>query len=41
LAIPERNASERQIARFEQGASLEEIYAMEVKAGEPRNPVTS
>ncbi len=39
LTIPEKNASERQIARFEQGASFEEIYAMEVKAGEPRNPV--
>jgi glutamate---cysteine ligase / carboxylate-amine ligase len=27
LTIPERNAAERQIARFEEGASLEEIYA--------------
>ena len=27
LAIPERNAAERQIARFEEGASLAEIYA--------------
>ena len=27
LAIPERNAAERQIARFEEGATLEEIYA--------------
>ena len=27
LAIPERNAAERQIARFEDGATLEEIYA--------------
>ncbi|MBA2384791.1 MAG: YbdK family carboxylate-amine ligase [Actinobacteria bacterium] len=27
LAIPEQNAAERQIARFEEGASLEEIYA--------------
>jgi len=35
LAIPERNAAERQIARFEEGASLEEVYAMEVRAGEP------
>ncbi len=26
LAIPERNAAERQIARFEEGASLAEIY---------------
>ena len=35
LAVPERNAAERQIARFEEGASLEEVYAMEVRAGEP------
>jgi carboxylate-amine ligase len=35
LAIPERNAAERQIARFEEGATLEEIYAEQVKAGEP------
>jgi len=34
LAIPERNAAERQIARFEEGASLEEIYAEQVKTGE-------
>ncbi len=27
LALPERNAAERQIARFEEGATLEEIYA--------------
>jgi hypothetical protein len=27
LAIPERNAAERQIARFQEGATLEEIYA--------------
>ena len=27
LALPERNAAERQIARFDEGASLEEIYA--------------
>jgi carboxylate-amine ligase len=27
LAIPERNAAERQIARFEEGVSLEQIYA--------------
>jgi carboxylate-amine ligase len=26
LAIPERNSAERQIARFEEGASLETIY---------------
>ena len=30
LAIPERNAAERQIARFEEGATLEEIYAEQV-----------
>jgi glutamate---cysteine ligase / carboxylate-amine ligase len=35
LAVPERNAAERQIARFEEGASLEEVYALEVRAGEP------
>jgi glutamate---cysteine ligase / carboxylate-amine ligase len=35
LAIPERNAAERQIARFEEGASLAEIYAEQVRAGEP------
>jgi carboxylate-amine ligase len=35
LAIPERNAAERQIARFDEGATLEEIYAEQVRAGEP------
>jgi len=35
LAIPERNAAERQIARFEEGGSLQEIYAEQVQAGEP------
>lgn len=30
LAIPDRNAAERQIARHEEGASLEEIYAEQV-----------
>ena len=35
LAIPERNAAERQIQRFDEGASLREIYAEQVKAGEP------
>jgi glutamate---cysteine ligase / carboxylate-amine ligase len=35
LAIPERNAAERQIARFEEGATLEEIYAEQVRASEP------
>ena len=31
LTIPEANAAERQIARFEEGASLEEIYAEQVR----------
>jgi len=35
LNVPERNAAERQIARFAEGASLEEIYAEQVRAGEP------
>ena len=35
LAVPDRNAAERQIARFEEGATLEEIYAEQVRAGEP------
>jgi carboxylate-amine ligase len=35
LAIPERNAAERQIARFEEGAGLQEVYAEQVRAGEP------
>jgi glutamate---cysteine ligase / carboxylate-amine ligase len=34
LAIPERNAAERQIARHEEGASTEEIFAEQVRAGE-------
>ncbi len=34
LAIPERNAAERQIERVEDGASLEEIYAEQVRATE-------
>ena len=34
LAVPDRNAAERQIERFEDGASLEEIYAEQVKATE-------
>ena len=34
LAIPERNAAERQIERFEEGASLEEIYTEQVRATE-------
>jgi carboxylate-amine ligase len=34
LAVPEHNAAERQIERFESGAPLEEIYAEQVKATE-------
>ncbi len=34
LAIPERNAAERQIARHDEGWSLEEIYAEQVGATE-------
>ena len=34
LSIPEQNAAERQIERFEEGASLEEIYAEQVRATE-------
>ena len=34
LAVPERNAAERQIERFEDGATLEQIYAEQVQATE-------
>jgi carboxylate-amine ligase len=34
LAVPAQNPAERQRARFEEGASLAEIYAEQVKAGE-------
>src|SRR6266404_5853461 len=34
LAIPERNAAERQIARHEEGWSMEEIFVEQVRAGE-------
>jgi carboxylate-amine ligase len=34
LAVPAANAAERQIARLAQGATLEEIYAEQVRAGE-------
>jgi carboxylate-amine ligase len=34
LAIPDRNAAERQIARHEEGASLEEIFVEQIRAGE-------
>jgi len=35
LAVPAANASERQIARFEDGATLEEIYAEQVRTQAP------
>ena len=35
LAVPAANSAERQLARYEEGASLEEIYAEQVAAGEP------
>jgi carboxylate-amine ligase len=35
LTVPDVNAAERQIARFEEGSTLEEVYAQEVRAGEP------
>jgi carboxylate-amine ligase len=35
LAVPDRNAAERQIWRYDEGASLEEIYAEQVRASEP------
>jgi carboxylate-amine ligase len=34
LAVPEQNAAERQIERFDEGVSLEEIYAEQVRATE-------
>jgi glutamate---cysteine ligase / carboxylate-amine ligase len=34
LAVPAANAAERQIARFEEGATLEEIYAEQVRRKE-------
>jgi carboxylate-amine ligase len=34
LAVPSQNAAERQRARFEEGATLAEIYAEQVRAGE-------
>jgi carboxylate-amine ligase len=34
LAVPERNGAERQMARHEEGASMEEIFAEQVRAGE-------
>jgi carboxylate-amine ligase len=35
LAVPAANAAERQIALYEQGATLEEIYAEQVRPKEP------
>jgi glutamate---cysteine ligase / carboxylate-amine ligase len=35
LAVPSANAAERQIARYEDGATLEEIYAEQVRRKEP------
>jgi carboxylate-amine ligase len=35
LAVPDANAAERQIAAFEEGSTLEQIYARQVQAGEP------
>jgi carboxylate-amine ligase len=35
LAVPAANAAERQIARLEEGASLEEIFAEQVRPKEP------
>jgi hypothetical protein len=35
LAVPAANAAERQLARLEEGATLREIYAEQVAAGEP------
>ena len=34
LAVPEKKAAERQIARHEEGASMEEIFTEQVRAGE-------
>jgi glutamate---cysteine ligase / carboxylate-amine ligase len=35
LAVPVANAAERQIARYEEGATLEEIYAEQIRRKEP------
>lgn len=34
LSLPERNAAERQIARLDEGATMEQIFAEQVAAGE-------
>jgi len=39
LTIPSANAAERQIARHEAGATLEEIYAEQVRTSEPAAPL--
>jgi glutamate---cysteine ligase / carboxylate-amine ligase len=36
LVVPERNAAERQIERFDEGATLEHIYAEQVRATQPK-----
>jgi glutamate---cysteine ligase / carboxylate-amine ligase len=36
LVVPERNAAERQIERFDEGATLEQIYAEQVRATQPK-----
>jgi carboxylate-amine ligase len=38
LAVPEANAAERQIARHDEGASLREIFAEQVRRGERVTP---
>ncbi len=35
LAVPSANAAERQIARHEEGATMEEIFVEQIRAGEP------
>src|SRR5919198_1461181 len=35
LAIPAANSAERQIAQYEEGATMEEVYAEQVKTGVP------
>ena len=34
LAVPAQNAAERQRARLEEGATLQEVYSEQVRAGE-------
>ena len=35
LAVPSQTATDRQLVRFEEGLSLEEIFAEQVRVGEP------